>query len=62
MLNDLARPTVNSPASGVRRQLLEREAAERGHATSIVEYKLLASFNTHEHPLGEEIFQRKRVH
>lgn len=46
---------VDSPASGVRRKLLEREEAERGRATSIVEYKPGASFNTHEHPLGEEI-------
>ncbi|WP_322406655.1 cupin domain-containing protein [Idiomarina sp. PL1-037] len=46
---------VDSPASGVRRKLLEREEAERGRATSIVEYKPDASFSTHEHPLGEEI-------
>ncbi|MEX1222322.1 MAG: cupin domain-containing protein [Idiomarina sp.] len=46
---------IDSPASGVRRKLLEREEAERGRATSIVEYKPGASFKTHEHPLGEEI-------
>ncbi|MGM0526133.1 MAG: cupin domain-containing protein [Pseudomonadota bacterium] len=46
---------VDSPAAGVRRKLLEREEAERGRATSIVEYKPSASFNTHQHPLGEEI-------
>ncbi|MGM0906216.1 MAG: cupin domain-containing protein [Pseudomonadota bacterium] len=46
---------VDSPASGVRRKLLEREEAERGRATSIVEYTPGASFSTHEHPLGEEI-------
>lgn len=46
---------VDSPASGVRRKLLEREEAERGRATSIVEYMPGASFNTHKHPLGEEI-------
>ena len=49
------REWVDSPASGVRRKLLEREEAERGRATSIVEYKQGASFSTHEHPLGEEI-------
>lgn len=46
---------VESPTSGVRRKLLEREEAERGRATSIVEYKPGASFQTHQHPLGEEI-------
>ncbi|MCK7460155.1 cupin domain-containing protein [Idiomarina aminovorans] len=46
---------IDSPASGVRRKLLEREEAERGRATSIVEYKPGASFTTHEHPWGEEI-------
>lgn len=39
---------VDSPASGVRRKLLEREEAERGRATSIVEYKPGASFSTQE--------------
>ena len=38
------------------RKLLEREEAERGRATSIVRYAAGAAFNTHEHPLGEEIF------
>ncbi|RUO66342.1 anti-ECFsigma factor, ChrR [Pseudidiomarina planktonica] len=47
---------VDSPAAGVRRKLLEREEAERGRATSLVEYKPGASFKTHQHPLGEEIF------
>lgn len=44
-----------SPAAGVERKLLEREEAERGRATSIVRYAAGAAFNTHEHPLGEEI-------
>ncbi|RUO48016.1 cupin domain-containing protein [Pseudidiomarina donghaiensis] len=44
-----------SPAVGVERKLLEREEAERGRATSIVRYAAGAKFNTHEHPLGEEI-------
>lgn len=46
---------VDSPAAGVRRKLLEREEAERGRATSIVEYAPGAAFTTHQHPLGEEI-------
>lgn len=44
-----------SPAVGVSRKLLEREEAERGRATSIVQYAPGSAFATHEHPLGEEI-------
>ena len=44
-----------SPATGVVRKPLAREEAERGHATSVVRYEPGASFNRHEHPLGEEI-------
>lgn len=44
-----------SPAAGVERKLLEREEAERGRASSIVRYAAGARFNTHQHPLGEEI-------
>lgn len=44
-----------SPAPGVLRKLLEREEAERGRATSIVRYEPGSRFNTHQHPLGEEI-------
>ncbi|WP_405419416.1 cupin domain-containing protein [Marinobacter flavimaris] len=47
---------VPSPAGGVLRKPLAREEAERGHATSVVRYEPGASFNRHEHPLGEEIF------
>ena len=47
---------VKSPAGGVLRKPLEREEAERGRATSIVTYEPGASFQTHQHPLGEEIF------
>lgn len=47
---------VNSPAKDVLRKPLEREAAESGHTTSIVKYQAGASFKTHSHPLGEEIF------
>lgn len=45
-----------SPMQGVRRKLLAREEAERGHATSIVQYEPGARFSAHDHPLGEEIF------
>jgi len=47
---------ITSPASGVRRIPLERENAESGHTTSIVEYLPEASFSEHLHPKGEEIF------
>ncbi|TGN41743.1 cupin domain-containing protein [Marinobacter confluentis] len=46
---------TTSPAKGVLRKPLAREEAERGHATSIVQYEPGASFSRHEHPLGEEI-------
>lgn len=46
---------VASPAPGVLRKPLAREEAERGHATSIVQYEPGASFRGHNHPLGEEI-------
>lgn len=45
-----------SPSGGVRRKPLEREAAESGHTTSVVEYTAQAKFPIHLHPLGEEIF------
>ena len=40
---------------GVNRKRLAFEEVERGHATSIVEFKAGSSFRRHEHPLGEEI-------
>ena len=49
-------PWQDSPAKGVRRIPLEREAAESGHVSSIVEYAAGSRFNSHSHPLGEEIF------
>jgi len=45
-----------SPLPGVWRKLLARENSESGHATSIVRYDAGASFRSHNHPLGEEIF------
>lgn len=47
---------LSSPAASVFRKPLERQAAETGHTTSIVRYEPGASFKTHNHPLGEEIF------
>ncbi|QYJ87994.1 cupin domain-containing protein [Shewanella mesophila] len=44
-----------SPAKGVWRKPLEREAKESGHTTSIVKYEAGSAFATHNHPLGEEI-------
>jgi anti-sigma factor ChrR (cupin superfamily) len=46
---------VQSPSKGVKRKPLEREAKESGHTTSIVEYAPGSKFDTHPHPLGEEI-------
>ena len=45
----------SSPAPGVLRKPLAREAAEHGHATSVVRYEPGSSFKTHQHPFGEEI-------
>ncbi|MEE4251610.1 MAG: cupin domain-containing protein [Alcanivoracaceae bacterium] len=45
----------SSPASGVWRKKLEREAAESGQVTSVVRYAPGTRFSAHEHPLGEEI-------
>lgn len=45
-----------SPAAGVWRYPLEREAAEHGHVTSLVRFQPGAVFTEHEHPLGEEFW------
>lgn len=44
-----------SPAEGVTRKPLEREAAESGRVTSIVQFEPGSSFREHTHPQGEEI-------
>ncbi|MCS6128066.1 cupin [Shewanella baltica] len=49
-------PWLPSPAQGVWRKPLEREAKESGHTSSIVKYNAGSQFATHKHPLGEEIF------
>lgn len=46
---------IASPMSGVFRKPLAREEAERGHATSLVQYEAGSVFRPHPHPLGEEI-------
>jgi anti-sigma factor ChrR (cupin superfamily) len=46
----------SSPANGVLRKPLEREAKESGHTTSVVQYGPNTAFATHPHPKGEEIF------
>ena len=45
----------SSPAAGVLRKPLAREARESGHATSIVQYQPGSRFETHAHPAGEEL-------
>jgi anti-sigma factor ChrR (cupin superfamily) len=49
-------PWEDSPAAGVKRKKLEREAAESGQVTSVVRYAPGSVFSEHVHPLGEEIF------
>ena len=47
---------VASPADGVSRIHLEREAQESGHTTSIVKFEAGSSFPRHLHTRGEEIY------
>lgn len=49
-------PWVHSPADGIARVKLEREAEESGHVTSFVRFDAGASFPLHDHPQGEEIY------
>jgi anti-sigma factor ChrR (cupin superfamily) len=56
VINSGQQPWVPSPAAGVSRIPLEREAKESGHVTSVVKYEAGTSFSAHTHPLGEEIF------
>ena len=48
-------PWLDSPASGVRRRLLERDGNEVARATSVVRYQAGTRFPRHVHDLGEEI-------
>ena len=45
-----------SPADGVSRIHLEREALESGHTTSFVKFEPNSFFPQHSHPHGEEIY------
>ena len=47
---------VTSPADGVSRIHLEREAEESGHTTSFVRFEPGSSFPEHVHPQGEELY------
>lgn len=47
---------VESPADGVSRIHLEREAKESGHTTSFVRFAPGSYFPEHDHPQGEEIY------
>lgn len=47
-------PWAPSPAPGVERKRLEREAAEHGHTTSFVRYAAQSAFSEHTHVGGEE--------
>lgn len=56
LINTQQQAWTETRHTGVWRKPLAREEAERGHATSIVKFEHGASFNMHDHPLGEEIF------
>jgi len=47
---------VKSPADGVSRIHLEREAKESGHTSSFVKFSPGSHFPAHSHPQGEEIY------
>ncbi len=50
------RQWTKSPADGVSRRHLEREAEESGHTTSFVRFEPDSYFPPHDHPQGEEIY------
>lgn len=50
------RQWIKSPADGVSRIPLEREAAESGHTTSFVKFEPNSFFPEHIHLQGEEIY------
>lgn len=47
-------PWVDSPITGVKRRMLERDGEEVARATSIVRYEPGSSFSAHTHGGGEE--------
>jgi len=55
-INTTKEISITSPVGGVNRIPLERDGAESGRTTSIVEYIAGAAPQIHSHPLGEEIF------
>ncbi len=55
VLETTSMPWEASPAAGVMRKKLEREAAESGQVTSVVRYEAGSRFKPHLHPAGEEI-------
>ncbi|WP_104036159.1 cupin domain-containing protein [Vibrio jasicida] len=55
VINTAQQDWIASPALGVWRKPLEREAKESGHTTSVVRYEPNSQFSTHPHPCGEEI-------
>lgn len=55
VIDTAALPWLESPAAGIARKQLEREAAETGQVTSIVRYNPGTFFPAHQHPAGEEI-------
>lgn len=46
---------IGSPSEGVVRKPLEKEFAESGRTTSLVQFMPGASFSPHTHPMGEEL-------
>lgn len=46
---------VDSPTTGIQRQLLERDGSEVARATSIARYVQGSAFEIHKHDLDEEI-------
>jgi len=54
VIDTQAQDWVDSPAKGVARRMLDREAAESGRATSLVRYEPDSYFPSHTHTGGEE--------
>ncbi|GAB6070630.1 cupin domain-containing protein [Thiomicrorhabdus hydrogeniphila] len=56
VIETLNQPWIGSPSEGVLRKPLEKEFAESGRTTSLVQFMPGASFAPHKHPMGEELF------
>lgn len=59
MIDTQSQDWVSSASPGVWRKPLAREAAERGHVTSVVRFDPRARLAQHDHSLGEEILVLK---